>query len=104
MKPALTTEQRAGPGSGFYKWELLGLLWIAFFLHQGDRQIYNSVMPLIKTSLGLNDIQLGLVGSVFTLVYGVLVPVAGFAGDILPRKWIVFSSLWFSARALCCQV
>lgn len=101
MKAAPTTEQGARPGAGFYKWELLGLLWIAFFLHQGDRQVFNSVMPLIKASLGLTDIQLGLVGSVFTLVYGVLVPVAGFAGDILPRKWIVFSSLLvFSAGTL----
>jgi len=84
-----------------YKWELLALLWIAFFLHQGDRQIYNSVIPLIKTDLRLNDVQLGLVGSVFTLVYGLLVPIAGFLGDIWPRKSIVLSSLLvFSAGTL----
>lgn len=91
----MNTERR------FYKWELVILLWIAFFLHQGDRQIYNSVIPLIRTDLGLDDVQLGLVGSIFTLVYGALVPIAGFAGDILPRKWIVVSSLVvFSAGTL----
>ncbi len=85
----------------WYKWEMLALLWVAFFLHQGDRQIYNAVLPLIKTGLGLSDVQLGLVGSVFTLVYGVLVPVAGFVGDVLPRKWIVVASLLvFSAGTL----
>jgi MFS family permease len=91
----MNTERR------FYKWELVILLWIAFFLHQGDRQIYNSVIPLIRTDLGLDDVQLGLVGSIFTLVYGALVPIAGFAGDFLPRKWIVVSSLVvFSAGTL----
>lgn len=95
------SEASAQPGSGFYKWELLILLWIAFFLHQGDRQIYNSVIPLIKTSLPLDDIQLGLVSSIFTLVYGLMVPLAGFAGDLFPRKWIVvFSLLVFSVGTL----
>ena len=84
-----------------YKWEMLVLLWIAFFLHQGCRQIYNSVIPLIKTDLGLSNVQAGLVSSIFTLVYGVLVPVAGLAGDRLPRKWIiVLSLLVFSSGTL----
>lgn len=91
--PTDTTERQTPSEAGFYRWELLGLLWIAFFLHQGDRQIYNSVIPLIRTGLGLDDIQLGLVSSVFTLVYGVLVPVAGLAGDWLSRKWIIVCSL-----------
>lgn len=102
-----TTARRSAPPAAAasespgYKWELLILLWIAFFLHQGDRQIFNSVIPLIKSGLGLNDIQMGLVGSVFTLVYGVLVPVAGFAGDRFPRKWLITASLLvFSAGTL----
>ncbi|MEI7732478.1 MAG: MFS transporter [Verrucomicrobiota bacterium] len=94
MHMRVPTSLPAAPAQpAWYKWELLVLLWLAFFLHQGDRQIYNSVIPLIKTDLGLDDVQLGLIGSIFTLVYGVLVPVAGFIGDILPRKWIVVMSL-----------
>ena len=77
----------------WYKWELLLLLWIAFFLHQGCRQIYNSVIPLIKSDLGLSDVQAGFISSIFTLVYGVLVPVAGLVGDRFPRKWIIVGSL-----------
>lgn len=76
-----------------YKWELVVLLWCSFFLHQGDRQIYNVVIPLIKEDLLLTDVQLGLVASIFTLVYGICVPFAGYAGDVLRRKWIVFFSL-----------
>lgn len=76
-----------------YKWQLVIILWFAYFLNQGDRQIFNVVIPLIKADLQVNDVQIGLVATVFTLIYGILVPVAGFAGDILRRKWIIFFSL-----------
>lgn len=77
----------------FYKWEMLALLWIAFFLHQGDRQIYNAVLPLIQRDLRLTPVEAGLVATVFTWVYGVFVPVAGCLGDLLTKKWIVCLSL-----------
>jgi MFS family permease len=76
-----------------YKWEMIILLWFAFFLNQGDRQVFNSVLPLIRVDLGLSDIQLGLIATVFTIFYGVLVPFAGYAGDIFSRKSIVLLSL-----------
>lgn len=76
-----------------YKWQLIILLWFAYFLNQGDRQVFNVVIPLIKSDLHLTDVQVGLVATVFTLVYGILVPFAGLAGDLLRRKWIVFFSL-----------
>lgn len=85
-----------------YKWELLFILWVAYFLNQGDRQIYNAVLPLIKTDLGLSDVQLGLVATAFTLLYGVFVPLAGCLGDFVTKKWIVcLSLLTFSAGTLC---
>ena len=84
-----------------YKWRLVALLWVAFFLHQGNRQIYNAVLPLIKSGLSLSDVQAGLVQSVFTAIYGVCVPLAGFAGDRLRRRWqIVISILVFSGGTL----
>lgn len=76
-----------------YKWQLVTILWVAYFLNQGDRQIFNVVIPLIKEDLQINDVQIGLVATMFTLVYGIMVPIAGFAGDILRRKWIIFFSL-----------
>ena len=85
-----------------YKWMLLGLLWFAYFLNQGDRQIFNTVIPLIKEDLGLTDYDIGDIVMVFTAVYGVLVPVSGFLGDLVSRKWIVvWSLLIFSAGTLC---
>lgn len=78
-----------------YKWELLVLLWVAFFLNQADRQIFSVVMPLIKAELHLTDAELGLIASVLVWTYGLLVPVAGFIGDRLSRKNIIGISLLF---------
>lgn len=78
-----------------YKWELLVLLWVAFFLNQADRQIFGVVMPLIKAELHLTDAELGLIASVLVWTYGLLVPVAGFIGDRLSRKNIIGISLLF---------
>jgi len=72
-----------------YRWELLSLLWIAFFLHQADRQIYGNLIPLIQKDLGLSDGQLALVASIFTWIYGIMVPFGGYVGDVLRRKWII---------------
>ena len=35
-----------------YKWMLLVLLWVAYFIHQGSRQIYPSILPQIKEYFG----------------------------------------------------
>jgi len=76
-----------------YKWLLVIILWVAYFLNQGDRQIFNVVIPLIKADLHISDVQVGLVATVFTFIYGILVPVAGFVSDRMPRKWVIFFSL-----------
>ena len=76
-----------------YKWLLVALLWVAFFLHQGNRQIYNAVLPLIQDALKLSDTQAGLVQTVFTAIYGVCVPLAGFLGDRMRRKRQVLISI-----------
>lgn len=84
-----------------YKWELLLWLWLAFFFNQADRQIFNVSLPLIKADLGLTDAQAGLVGSLFALTLGLMIPFAGVVGDLLNRKKIIgFSLLFWSAATL----
>ena len=96
MSPTPSPSHRPG-----YKWELLALLWLANFLNQGDRQIYNAILPSIQASLGATDVQMGLVATIFTLCYGVLVPVAGWLGDRASRKNVVcLSLLVFSSGTL----
>ncbi|MEA5005354.1 MAG: MFS transporter [Rikenellaceae bacterium] len=78
-----------------YKWEVLVLLWIAFFVNQADRQVFNVVLPLIKDDLSLSDVQIGTIATAFNLVYALLVPMAGYIGDLFSRKWIVSLSILF---------
>lgn len=72
-----------------YKWVALGLLWVAFFLQQGTRQIFSATLPSIRESFGVSPTEIGVVGTVFTLTYGICVPFAGIAADLLKRKWMV---------------
>ena len=76
-----------------YKWELIILLWLAFFFNQADRQIFNVVLPAIRTDLHLGDSDMGLIASILILVYGILVPVAGFIGDRTNKKYVLMISL-----------
>ncbi|WP_338876427.1 MFS transporter [Spirosoma sp. SC4-14] len=77
------------------KWQLLALLWLAFFLNQADRQIFSVVLPLIRSDLGLSDADLGLIASALVWTYGLLVPIAGFIGDRISRRNILGVCLLF---------
>ena len=83
----------------FYRWELLGLLFVAFFLNQGDRAIFGVVLPAIKTDLQLTDAQLGMAGSVLFMTLAILMPLTGYLGDIWSRKWIITVSVTFWSLA-----
>lgn len=84
-----------------YKWILLALVSATYFLAQGSRQIFNAVLPQIKADFagaGITDAQLGLVGSAFTLVFGIAIPFGGVLADFFSRKWmIVVGTLLFAA-------
>lgn len=83
------------------QWELLILLWFAFFLNQADRQIFSVVLPLIRKDLGLTDAELGLIASALVWTYGLLVPIAGFVGDTFSRRNIIgFALLFWSISTL----
>jgi MFS family permease len=93
--------EKVAPKRTGYKWELLALLWLAFFLNQADRQIFSVVLPLIRDDLKLTDAELGLIASALVWTYGLLVPVAGFIGDRLSRRSIIgFSLLFWSLSTL----
>ncbi len=75
--------------SSNYKWIALILLWVAFFLQQGTRQLYGPSVPAICSSLGIDKVSIGIVGTVFAMMYGICVPFAGITADIFRRKWMV---------------
>ena len=72
-----------------YKWTALALLWVAFFLQQGTRQLFGPSIPAICGSLGVDKVAIGVVGTAFAMTYGLCVPFAGVTADLLNRKWMV---------------
>ena len=81
--------------SGWYKWEVLLLLWMAYLLNQADRQVFNTVLPAIRDALNLTDTSIGLIATIFNLCYAVMVPMGGWVGDKFSRKWVVTIAILF---------
>ena len=83
-----------------YKWLMLVMLAVTYFLMHGSRQVFNASLPQIKVDLaghGATDAQLGLSRTYFLFAYGCMVPFAGMAADFFRRKWvIVLGTLLFS--------
>ncbi len=77
------------------KWEVTALIWVAYFLNQADRQVFNVVLPQIRDGLGLTDSDMGLIATAFNLFYAVLVPLGGILGDRYSRKWILTLCILF---------
>ena len=85
-----------------YKWELLALLCCAFFLHQADRAIFGVVLSAIQADLQLTNSQVGLLGTTLFVALALMMPLAGYVGDVFDRKWIVTCSLVFWSAATFC--
>lgn len=75
-----------------YKWLMLGLLAVTYFLMHSTRQVFNACLPQIRDGLagsGATDAQLGLSRTIFLFAYGLMVPFAGIAADFFRRKWVI---------------
>ena len=84
-----------------YKWRMLGLLTLSYFLMQGARQVFNVSLPDVKAALpGASDAQWGLVRTVFLVAYGLCVPLAGIAADVFRRKWVLVLGLALLSASL----
>ena len=88
-------------GNARYKWIVLALLFVAYFIVQATRQLYYASIPPIRSDLGFGATALGLVATVFLVVYGVSAPCASVVADILKRKTVVVLGCFvFSAGIL----
>src|SRR6202171_2044448 len=76
-----------------YRWWVVGMLWSISFFNYADRQAIFSVFPLLERELGLTPVQLGLLGSSFAWVDGMMGPLAGFVVDRVKRKTAILSGL-----------
>ncbi len=80
------------PGS--YRWQVVAMLWGIAFFNYADRQAIFSVFPLLQKSMGLDNVQLGLLGSAFAWVYGLGALFAGNIVDRVRRKTAILGGLY----------
>ena len=94
-------DRETNDGAGAYKWVALALLTVGYFMQQGTRQIFNSVLPQMKlefTSVAASD--WGTVMTVFAAVYGICVLFAGVLGDLFSRKKTILISVALFSLAI----
>ena len=72
-----------------YPNKVLFFVFLISLFNYIDRQALFAVFPLIKEDLALSDVQLGLLGSAFMLVYMCIAPIIGGLGDRLKRPTII---------------
>ncbi len=80
-------------GRSRYAWLVVAMLWCISFFNYADRQAIFSVFPLLEREMKLDAVQLGLLGSSFAWVYGLMGPVAGFIVDRIRRKTAILAGL-----------
>jgi predicted MFS family arabinose efflux permease len=83
-------------------WLVVAVLFLIAGLNYGDRTAISSVFPLIRADLGLSDIALAAIGSVFLWTYAIGSPIAGAVADRMSRSRVILWSLaaWSVATAL----
>jgi MFS transporter, Spinster family, sphingosine-1-phosphate transporter len=79
--PPNATSVRAG-----YALLILTLINLVNYL---DRYIVASALPKIQEELSINNMQSGLLGTVFIVVFMLASPLGGYLGDRVPRKLLV---------------
>ncbi len=91
----LDYEPAAIDSRSVYRWLVVAMLWCVCLFNYADRQAIYSVFPLLKSEMGLSDIQLGIVGGSFMWVYAAALPFAGIIGDTFSRKTLILGGLIF---------
>jgi MFS transporter, Spinster family, sphingosine-1-phosphate transporter len=79
--------------SPYYKWVVVGVIWLIAFLNYTDRMTIFSVLPLLKQEMGFSDLALALLGSMFLWSYALCSPIGGYLGDRFARRRIILYSL-----------
>lgn len=75
------------------KWKVLALLFAAGALNYADRTAITSVFPLLRRDLGISDVGLAAIGSLFLWSYAFTSPAAGVIADRFSRSRLIAVSL-----------
>ena len=64
-------------------------LSFGYFIDQGEGQAMSVLFPTLQTLWGLSYTQLGLIGTIRSLLQSITAPLWGFAADKFPRKNVI---------------
>jgi predicted MFS family arabinose efflux permease len=76
-----------------YSWYVATLLTAIAAINYADRSAISSVLPLIRSELGMSDVMIGALGSAFLWTYALCSPVSGYLADRLPRGRVIVWTL-----------
>lgn len=95
MSARVVPEQAQDEGTGLRspRWRVTGFLMVAAAINYADRVAISAVFPALREELGLSDVTLGLVGSLFLWSYALASPIAGVVADRLPRSAVILGAL-----------
>lgn len=103
-QPAAATPLSPGEGPWFRqtRWQVAAFLSLASAVNYADRAAMSAVLPAVRADLGVSDVSLGLLGSVFLWSYAIGSPIAGYLADRYSRTKMVVGSLvaWSAVTAL----
>jgi MFS family permease len=85
----------------YYKWVVVGVMWLIACLNYTDRMTIFSVFPVLQKEMGFSNVGLALLGSSFLWVYAIFSPVGGYLGDRFPRRRVVVGSLVLFSLITC---
>lgn len=85
-----------------YRWELMALLFLAYFFHQADRAIYGVVATSLQNEFHMSDSLLGATRTIMFTLMALIVPFAGFVGDRFNKRRLLIGCLFcWSIATLC---
>ncbi len=85
-----------------YRWRVVAMLWCVSFFNYADRAALFAVYPLLQREMHLSTLQLGLLGSSFAWMYGLLAPFSGTLVDRIQRKKAVLGGLYVWSLIAAC--
>ena len=87
----METKERRPEWKGWY---VLALLFVVAILNYLDRTMIATMRGSIISSISMTDAQFGLLTSVFSWVYGVFCPIAGYIADRFKKSYLIIGSLF----------
>jgi len=80
-------------GKSWLRWAAVGVFVLSTALNYLDRQLLAALAPTLKSEFQLSNAQYGQIVSVFSIVYAVMAPVAGWLTDRMGLTLIITFSM-----------